>query len=351
MRYKLAAACVLLPLLVACGGGGGNSGDNTTGGNATPDPDDNDQAPVATVEERIRPASGTFQSAATPLRDNGANLFQNEGPQTVNAGRVASWPGLRYGDFLLTNNPWNASAATYEGWYQTVSLIEGANNTATVIDWDWGASADIPEGASAFDTKSYPELIYGTKSQAERSGDYATTGLPVEIYDAPEITIDYAYNFQGRRSSSATAGGTDSEFNVAIESFYHQSCDIQRTGQGTDNQVMEIMVWLHTGDNLPSGQAPVAVKTTADGKTFDVYVKTAGADPNPNYTAYVLRNETLSGTILYSELLRDAQDNAGVYGTYQLKDTDCLANILIGTEIWHGAGTFTLTDYQITRTY
>ena len=54
---------------------------------------------------------------------------------------------------------------------------------------------------------------------------------------------------------------------------------------------------------------------------------------------------------MYSEILNDAKDNAGVYGVYEIKDTDCLANILMGTEIWHGAGTFTLSNYKINRTY
>ncbi len=347
MKYRLSAACVVLSLLTACGGGG--SSDSDTGGDdgsTTIDRDNTDPTdPTVPTEDRTRPASGFFSSSAIGLKDNGADLYANEGPQTVNPDRIASWPGLRYGDFLLTNNPWNASAATYQAWYQTISLVDGDNGKAPVIDWDWGASNDT--NGSQFNTKSYPEVIYGVKSLGEISGDFATTGLPVEQYDSPEWTIDYAYNFQGRRSSSDTTGGSDSEFNVAIESFYHESCDIKRTGEPTDNQVMEIMVWLHTGNNLPSGQAPVAVKTTSDGRRFQVYAKIS----NFNYVAYVAMDETDSGTVLYSELLRDAQDNAATYGIYPLKDTDCLANILMGTEIWHGAGTFTLSNYQINRTY
>ena len=346
MKLKLAAAVALLPVLVACGGGGGDSsGDNSL------DPDrgntgDNINTDNPINEDRTRPASGSFSSTMTPVKDNGANPFPNEGPQEVNINRVVAWPGLRFGDFLVTNNPWNASAGTYENWYQDISLISSGDNVQAVIDWDWGASADTH--GSLFNTKSFPEVIYGTKSQAERSGDFATTGLPVEHFDSPVWTIDYAYNTQGRRSSSNSGGGTDSEYNVAIESFYHDSCDIKRTGAPTDNQVMEIMVWLKLDQNKPSGQSPHPDPfTTSDGRVYDVYAKSS----NYNYIAYVAREEQTSGSVMYTEILNDAVDNAAKYGVYQVKDTDCLANILAGTEIWHGAGTFTLTDYQIHRTY
>ncbi len=336
MKYKLSAAVALLPILVACGGG-----DGTT----PPDLDrDNDENPI--IEDRTRPASGDFSSASAPIKENGPNAYANEGPQTVNIDRVVSWPGLRFGDFLLTNNPWNASAATYEDWYQDISLYPSGTKVAAVIDWDWGAAADT--NGSPFNTKAYPEVIYGTKSADERSGTFAETGLPAEHYAMPIWTIDYGYTYEGRRSSSNAGGGSDSEFNIAIESFYHSSCDIKRTGAATDNQIMEVMVWLKKDQRLPAGQAPHATPfTTSDGRVYDVYAKAS----NFNYIAYVAREEQNSGTVMYSEILNDAFDNAGTYGVYQLKDTDCLANILMGTEIWHGAGTFTLSDYQINRSY
>ncbi len=331
MKYKLSAVAVLLPLVAACGGGGGDDG-------VAVDPD-----------RGGAPTSGTFSTTTVGIMDNGANNledFPNEGPQAVNDAREISWPGLRFGDFLLTNNPWNASAASYEDWYQSISLANGSGGKVTpVIDWDWGAASDT--NGSQFNTKSYPELIYGIKSQGEVSGDFAATGLPVENYNSPVWTIDYGFTYEGRRSGSPTDGGTDSEFNIAIESFYHTSCDIQRTGQETDNTIFELMVWLHHGDRLPSGQASTHTFTTSDGRLYDVYAKNS----NFNYVAYVAREKNNSGRVYYSEILRDAQDNAETYGIYPLKSTDCLANILMGTEIWHGAGTFSLTDYQINRTY
>lgn len=340
MKYKISTAAILLPILVACGGG-------EDSGTDVVNPDRGNNGGGTTLDEdRTPPASGTFSTLAAPIKDNGANPFANEGPQSVYAERQASWPGLRYGDFLLTNNPWNASAATYADWYQDISLFPTATGTTAVIDWDWGASADTQ--GSVFNTKAYPEVIYGTKSAGERSGNFAATGLPAEHYLMPTWTINYAYSYEGRRSASLAGGGSDSEFNIAIESFYHDSCDIRRTGADSDNQIMEVMVWLKHDQRLPSGQQPYAVPfTTSDGRVYDVYAKNS----NFNYVAYVARNEQNSGTVMYSEILNDAYDNASTYGIYQLKPSDCLANILMGTEIWHGAGTFTLTDYRISRTY
>ena len=349
MKLKIVAAVALLPVLVACGGGGGD--DSGDGGGVDPDRGNTGGGDGGTTsstldEDRTRPAAGNYSTTTAEIKDNGANPYANEGPQQVNIDRVVAWPGLRYGDFLLTNNPWNASAATYEDWYQDISLNESGSGVQAVIDWDWGASADT--NGSLFNTKSYPEVIYGTKSLFERSGDFSKTGLPVEHYDSPVWSIDYAYSTEGRRSNSNSGGGTDSEYNIAIESFYHDSCDIKRTGAPTDNQIMEIMVWLKVDQNKPSGQAPHPDPfTTSDGRVYDVYAKSS----NFNYIAYVAREEQTSGTVMYTEILNDTFDNASKYGTYQLKDTDCLANILMGTEIWHGAGTFTLSDYQINRTY
>lgn len=348
MKIQLSTAMVTLALLSACGGGGESTGSVGEAPDPTPVVDDRNNPPTSSViaEDRTRPASGEFSSDDSAVKSNGADLFPNTGTQRVNAARVASWPGLRYGDFLVSNNPWNASAATYPSWYQDISLYQNGSGYGVKFDWDWGASGDT--SGSVFNTKSYPEIIYGTKSAGERSGTYAETGLPVEIYDAPVFTIDYNFQYEGRRSASGTSGGSDSEFNVAIESFYHDSCDIVRNGGATDNQVFETMVWLRTGNNKPSGDAPRGTYTTSDGRTYDVYTKVAS---NPAYIAFVAQNQNLSGTVMYTELLNHAQDSAGLYGIYQLQSTDCLANILMGTEIWHGAGTFNLNEYTVHRTY
>ncbi len=353
MKLRISAAMVTLALLSACGGGGGE-GTGTVDGTPVTNPivDDRNNNPTPIIaEDRTRPAGGAFSSDDTELKSNGADPFSDTGAQRVESTRVVSWPGLRYGDFLVSNNPWNASAANYPLWFQDISLYNTGSGWGVKFDWDWGAANDT--NGSQFNTKSYPEVIYGVKSAGEISGSFAETGLPVEIFDSPVFTIDYNFSYEGRRSESPTAGGTDSEFNVAIESFYHDSCNIVRNGGADDNQVFEAMVWLKLDERNPSGGAAVGEYTTSDGRTYDVYTKLPS---NPAYIAFVSREQSsdgdvLNGTVLYSELLNHAQDNAAQYGIYPLKSTDCLANILMGTEIWHGAGTFNLNNYQIHRSY
>ena len=302
----------------------------------------------AVDETRTRPANGTFSSSSLELKSNGANVFSDIGdpPQRVDAERVASWPGLRFGNFLVTNNPWNASAISYPQWFQEISLYETQLGYGVMINWDLGAETDTV--GSIFNTRSFPEIIFGTKAETERSGTFADTGLPVEIYDAPDFTIDYEYENTARRSLSPTPGNTDSEFNIVIESLFHSSCDIRRTGDFTDNRVFEAMVWLKAGNRKPSGDAPRGLVVTSDGREFDVYTKVFS---NPSYIAFVARQEQTEGTVQYGELMLHAFDNASEYGIYQLKATDCMANILTGTEIWHGAGTFNLNKLQINRIY
>lgn len=354
MKIRISAAMVTLALVSACGGGGSDDTgtvDGTPVTNPIVDVRDNNTTSVI-AEDRTRPASGFFASDDTQLKSNGADLFADTGPQTVESERVVSWPGLRYGSFLVSNNPWNAGAARYPLWYQDISLYDTGAGYGVQFDWDWGASGDT--NGSTFNTKSFPEVIYGVKSAGEISGSFAETGLPVEIYDGPTFTIDYNFNYEGRISDSATGGGTDSEFNVAIESFFHDSCDIIRTGDSSvDNTIFEMMVWLKTDERKPAGGAPIDVVTTSDGRLYDVYTKVAGLQSTgvQDYIAFVAQEENLSGTVLYSELINLARGNAGQYNLYRLQDTDCLANILMGTEIWHGGGTFNLNDYRINRTY
>jgi len=305
-----------------------------------------DLAADLTIEDRTRPAAGSVLSSdSMVLRSNGADLFPNDGPQQVNPTRVFSSPGLRYGNFLVSNNPWNASSATWPLWFQEISLFDAEQGYGVMFEWDWGAEADT--AGSIFNTRSFPEVIYGTKSKWERSGSFAATGLPVEMYDTPFFTLEYAYEYEGHRSSSATVSGTDSEFNIAIQTFFHSSCDIQRSGSN-DNTVMEVMVWLKAGQRKPSGNAPLGTFTTSDGEVFDIYTK---LNSNPNYIAYVAREEQTSGSLEYSEIINDVWENSASYGTYQIQDTDCMANILFGTEIWHGAGTFKLNELVINRFY
>ena len=121
------------------------------------------------------------------------------------------------------------------------------------------------------------------------------------------------------------------------------------TGGADSNRVFELMVWLDKGpERRPSGRAPVALYTDSSGRLFDVYVK--GQD-DPGYIAYVAQQEVTSDTLNWNEFFTNAKNNASTYGVRAINDDWCLANILLGTEIWWGEGDFVLDYYQIERSY
>ena len=152
----------------------------------------------------------------------------------------------------------------------------------------------------------------------------------------------------------------NSGFNVVVESFWHDSCDIERKGEPDDNQIFEMMVWLHIGKRGPSAEGrngSVGTFTTSDGVTYDVFTKTdaffRGESGVRNFLAFVAQEETFSGTLPYHEFMNQALTNLDAYGTGWrfLQDTDCFANILLGSEVWYGAASFQWNDVTIQQVY
>lgn len=301
----------------------------------------------------IAPANGTTMVSTTgPVRSTGNAFYPDNGPQCVAPASQFNGPGLGFGDFLLLNNAWNGDKSSWD-WTQCISL--SATNGGSVIpswDYDWGDEDALQPGFQEWEVKSYPEVIYGVKSESVESAACETTGLPVPYGAMPSIDIDYSYrstetnnrigDFGDENNYPETVTGGDR--NIAIESFLHSSCDIQRGA--SSNIEFELMVWLeHGNERLPTGGAPVSVYTDSHGSKFDVYVK------GDDYIAYVAQNEVRNGTINWNEFFSHADSNASSYGIKTLDDDWCLANVIFGSEIWWGQGTFDLDYYQITRQY
>ena len=306
-------------------------------------------------EDRTPPAPGSvFSSATAPVVFNRLADVSDVGPQPISSTNNNSFPGLRYGNLLLLNNAFNAGNQRWDGWSQSISLNDGSPVTAEVV-WDWGLES---QKFQIFETTAFPELVYGTKSASERSGTFAETGLPVEEADRPDISINYSYN----RTAGVTqappgpndtgAEAADSEHNVIIESFWHDSCDIVRNGSPQDNPVMEMLIWYYHGERLPSGASDIVdTGVLIDGHLWTVYAK-AG---NFNFLAYVAEDvetaERQSGTVNYSAFIEHMLENDSIYGVYEVLPTDCFANILFGPEVFQGAGSFTINDFTVTRQY
>ena len=297
-----------------------------------------------------QPSSATTYSASTsPIVSTGQSFFPDAGPQCVVPNNQFNGPGLRYGDFALYNNAWNGQTSTW-AWEQCIELSSVGNNTVPSWTYDWGNEDDLAPGFQEWEVKSYPELVYGTKQQDKVSGDCPTTGMPVRYDEMPNYTIDFSYdttqtnNRVGDLGSQIVTGG---DRNVAIESFFHSSCDIRRGSNG--NVEYEVMVWLEVGnERLPSGSPPVGTYTDSFGRVYDIYSK---PNSNDGYVAYVARTPMRSGRLDWNEFLEDAKANSAQYGIKPLSDEWCLGNIIFGTEIWWGEGSMTLNEYNITRSY
>ena len=335
----------------------------------SPDPIDSDNtadnSPAQTPDNSIgrSPDGISFSSTFSPL-GNAATDQCLTLQDTING----NYPGvITAGDFILSVNAWNFGAAGNYDWEQCIF----ANSDSLGWTYDWGAGG----GPGDFNVRSYPELIYGVKSGGEISGSSSRegTGLPARIDLLPAITIDYDFtsNENGpARTVQASANplfpnGTiiRGERNIAVESFFHPSdpdgnCPasvVERSG-GSSNHTYEMMVWLDSGaERLPAGPSGFVTTATIDGASWDIYTKSNDL----KYVAFVSNNPSLTGTLDWSAFIEWTSNNAHrvseLFGaqtdSVQLQDDWCLANILVGNEIWWGGGSFSINEWQINRTY
>jgi len=269
------------------------------------------------------------------------------------------------GDFILSTNAWNAGAANGYDWEQCIF----ANENGAAVGWtyDWGAGG----GSGDFFVRSYPELIYGVKSQGEISAPKSVTGLPVRIDQMPFTSINYSISSSEFGPPRAVDASNNSRFpngtiisgerNIAVESFLHPSdasgnCPesvVQRSSGGS-NHTFEIMVWLDSGaERLPAGPNDFVTNVTLDGAPYKVYTKNS----DRKYIAFVAQNPQSSGTIVWSTFVewaklyahRVQQEFGANTNAVQIQDDWCLANILVGTEIFWGAGNLNIIDWQINQ--
>jgi len=178
--------------------------------------------------------SGVTATRSNPLTDN----------------RICSpWMEIGYGNYVLQNNVWNSNGVFSNNWSQCIELGGSQGNYIARWDYNW---LDRTQGEE-FAVKSYPQVYYGRKTEYNRSGTVAETGLPADINQLPPIQVNIRYSETG-----------NAERNVALESFLHTSCET------TDyNKHFEMMVWV----DKPTIRTPGVLVTTAniDGRTWDVF--------------------------------------------------------------------------------
>ena len=277
----------------------------------------------------------------------------------------------RIGDFILHNNAWRTfrAAPGYE-WEQCV--FTNTNGAVAGWNYDWGPGIPGNNGRASDDfyVRSYPELIYGVKDEFRTSAPQSETGLPVFLSDLPNIRIDYSYDAPQFGESRTVDASNNSRFpngttisgerNVAIESFYYEpdaagNCSTGIvTRNGGSNHTFEVMVWLDAGaERLPAGASDFVADLNIRGADYKVYTKAS----DPRYIAFVAQNPQTTGTIFWNDFTDWARDNSfqvsELFGarsnTVQIQNDWCVANILVGTEIFWGAGNMNIFEWTITQ--
>ena len=134
------------------------------------------------------------------------------------------WAEISYGDYVLQNNTWNDSEVYSNNWHQCIELGRDASRYVASWDYNW---LDKSRG-NEFSVKSYPQVYYGRKTRNSVSGPADKLGLPASIHQLPNFKVRYRYSETG-----------NPERNVALESFFHTSCEAEEW-----NKQFEMMVWV-----------------------------------------------------------------------------------------------------------
>jgi len=256
-------------------------------------------------------------------------------PIASNTAACEAYPAMAYDKYVVVNNIWNARAMYRSGWSQTININQ-QHGSAAVPSWkyDWLQESD----GGIYDVKSYPEVVYGNKLGVHVSGSKVETGLPEKVADLQEFKVDYGFTHD-----------YDAEVNVALESFFHSSCDIAGPCDDIDNRAFEMMIWVQN----PTVRTPGDLALTGvmiDNKLWDVYIKPRS---NKKYIAFTAQTDQPSGTLNWNRFVdwtvEWTKNNADDLEINKLSTDYCMGAIEIGTEVFNGKGTFTLDRYNITR--
>lgn len=233
------------------------------------------------------------------------------------------WAEISYGDYVLQNNTWNSSDVYSNNWSQCIELTGWTGNYIAKWDYNW---LDKDEG-NDFSVKSYPQVFYGRKTSNSQSGTPEKLGLPVNVNQLPDYKVRYRYSETGA-----------AERNVALESFFHTSCDAEEY-----NKHFEMMVWV--GKPVIKTPGTKVTEATIDNKVWDVYINPA---LSWGYVAFVEQTPSTQGWLAWKDFVDWTRFQGPSYGIWDVGNT-CMGAIEIGTETFWGNGTFTLDEFRVTR--
>lgn len=357
------------------GGISDDSGSATSDGGTNDDSDDStadnsqDNGNTGTVD------GGDFQSDSV----GGNIIYQSSfagGPSETICTTLSNqdnFSNIYIGDFILHNNAWRPWRA-FEGYEWEQCIYTNTNGALAGWYYDWGPGRTgingNPNPSGDFYVRSYPELIYGVKDEFRTSAPQSETGFPVRFGSMPNITIDYSYDGPQYGESRVVDASNNPRFpngstisgerNIAIESFFYepdsngQCSEGIVTRNGGSNHTFEVMVWLDAGaERLPAGPNDFVTNLTIRGDAYKVYTK--GSDPR--YIAFVNQNPQNTGTVYWNDFTdwaktyahRVSEEFGARSNAIQMEDDWCIANILVGTEIFWGEGNLDIYDWTITQ--
>ncbi len=234
------------------------------------------------------------------------------------------WAEISYGDYVLQNNTWNDSEVYSNNWHQCIELTGSSSKYIAKWDYNWLAK----DRGNEFAVKSYPQVYYGRKTRNSISGSVEKLGLPAPLYQLPQYMVKYKYSETG-----------NPERNVALESFFHTSCEAEEW-----NKQFEMMVWV--GVPVTRGPGPKVAEATIDGKVWNVHV-------NPSlgwgYVAFVAQRPEQEGWLDWNKFIDWTRYNGPGFGVPRIQNNTCMGAIEIGTETFWGQGTFTLHEFKVVR--
>ncbi len=234
------------------------------------------------------------------------------------------WAEISYGDYVLQNNTWNDSEVYSNDWHQCIEMTGSSSRYIAKWDYNWLAK----DRGNEFSVKSYPQVYYGRKTRNSVSGTPEKLGLPAPLNQLPNFKVKYKYSETG-----------NPERNVALESFFHTSCEAEEW-----NKQFEMMVWV--GVPVTRGPGPKVAEVTIDGEVWNVHV-------NPNldwaYVAFVAQRPKQEGWLDWNKFVEWTRYNGPAYGVPRIQNNTCMGAIEIGTETFWGQGTFTLHEFKVVR--
>lgn len=286
------------------------------------------------VESTVNGAAGP---ASSPIAIT-TPVSPNMQPIKSNTGSCEAWPSVAYDKYVVLNNSWNSKVMTNDNWSQIINVTENADGSVTSSwTYDWLTESDAGQFGE-FEVKAYPEVLYGPKLGTHVSGTKEETGLPELVRNLPEFVVTYDFS----------ETDTDAERNVALESFFHDTCSIQGPCDEVDNRAYEMMIWV----NNPTIRTPGDLALTGvmiDNKLWNVYIKPRS---NKQYIAFTAQTPSTSGVINWKRFVEWTEqwtaENSAELEINVLDPDFCMGAIEMGTEMWWGQGTFTVNKFEVT---